>query len=278
MDSFTSLRSIERQISRLMLKQVTSDDDKLVYDAFCANDIRQASQAIRSAKNGDVVYQHLSLRFGGNGEQSVFEFDLSEPMRSCLDLFSLYLALRQVHFQLETFHPDLISELVVPLHINAVQWPDASRLWRQILRQHRKELVHLIPSIQFNPGESPQDLHSSLAPLRELTHALWYEIRSPEQVLEPLATDKPDAIKLSLSLETKHDREALLPVLKFLRRHKLTWVAARVGCQNELNQFKMLGATYYFGYFSDIPVLQGFKSLNQPVDNSWLDASSDSIH
>ncbi|MEF1301413.1 diguanylate phosphodiesterase, partial [Vibrio owensii] len=78
----------------LALQHIVTDDDQLVFDALKHNDIQHACQAIRETKTGEVEYQHLTLRFGLRGEQSVYQFELLEQMQYCLDLYSLYLALR----------------------------------------------------------------------------------------------------------------------------------------------------------------------------------------
>jgi EAL domain-containing protein (putative c-di-GMP-specific phosphodiesterase class I) len=70
-------------------------------------------------------------------------------------------------------------------------------------------------------------------------------------------------VKVSVSLKEKQDRQAFLPIVKLLRRHKLKWVASRVATQTELNQYKLLGAHCYFGYFSDIPTSLSFRHLDE---------------
>jgi len=80
-------------------------------------------------------------------------------------------------------------------------------------------------------------------------------------MLGQIAALKPAMLKLSISLEEKENRQALIPVIKQLRKNKIKWVASRVASQKELNQYKLLGASYYFGYFSDIPTALSFKTF-----------------
>ncbi|WP_337240124.1 hypothetical protein, partial [Proteus faecis] len=56
---------------------------------------------------------------------------------------------------------------------------------------------------------------------------------------------------------------SFLPIARFLRKHKYQWVAGRVASQVELNRYRLLGASYYFGYFSDIPTSLSFRSFDE---------------
>ena len=53
--------------------------------------------------------------------------------------------------------------------------------------------------------------------------------------------------------ETKEMRAGLIPIAHLTRRHNINFIAGRVATNKDLNQFKLLGASYYFGYISDIP-------------------------
>ncbi|WP_218571143.1 hypothetical protein, partial [Pseudomonas sp. F16(2018)] len=61
-------------------------------------------------------------------------------------------------------------------------------------------------------------------------------------MFEQLLPFEPDALKVAATLENKQDRTRLLPLVKFCRNHKLAWVAGRISNQDELTQFKRLGA------------------------------------
>ncbi|MDF2152614.1 diguanylate phosphodiesterase [Vibrio sp. CAU 1672] len=248
----------------LIEQHVVTEDDQLIFDAFCQSDIRHACQAIRHAKTGEVEFQHLTLRFGSSGEQSVYQFDLSRDMGMCLDLYSLYLALRQTQFQLETFHPDLISNVVVPICLDTLLWPPGAHFLEQIIAHHSDAFRHIIPSLQ---GDDTLCDHQRVAPLSELLHenayAVWFEMATAQKHFEHIAKFSPDMIKLAVSLEDKQDRQAFLPIARFLRRHRYPWVAGRVASHVELNRYMLLGASYYFGYFSDIPTSLSFKLFEE---------------
>lgn len=268
MASLKSYQAIYLYLDKLMEAHLETDDDKLIHDAFKHNDIRHACQAIRETRSGEVEFQHLTLRFGGGGEQSVYQFELSEKIAYCLDLYSLYLALRQTRFQMETFHPDLISNVVVPLKLDALIWPPGKEFFEQILQCHKREFSHVIPSLQLNEHSSFTPVGQTLIEqIKNFAHALWFEAVAPCRYLEQLEPFKPDVLKLAITLEDKESRMAYLPIVRFVRKLKIQWVASRVACQAELSQYKLLGANYYFGYFSDIPTPLSLKSFGTENEN-----------
>ncbi|MFB1072403.1 EAL domain-containing protein [Vibrio diabolicus] len=248
----------------LAVQHIVTDDDQLVFDALKHNDVQHACQAIREAQSGEVKFQHLTLRFGMRGEQSVYQFKLSEQMQYCLDLFSLYLALRQTQFQLEDFHHDLISNVVVPIRVDALLWQSGVYFLEQTIQFHSSAFQHVIPSLQADETLCDHDKVATLAKkLKENAYALWFEVSTSQANFERVADFSPDMIKLSVTLEDKEERHAFLPIAKFLRKHKYTWVAGRVASQTELNRYRLLGASYYFGYFNDIPTSLSFQSFDE---------------
>lgn len=262
MVNLNSHQAMYGYIIKLMEEHVETEDDMLLFEALKHNDIKHACQAIRDTRSGEVEFQHLTLRFGGDGEQSVYQFDLSQNIKYCLDLFSLYLALRQTRFQLETFHPDLISNVVVPLQVQALTWQPGNVFFEQVVQCHKKAFAHVIPSLQMGDESSllPAATHL-VEQIDEFAYALWFEVTPPCPLFERIAQFKPAMLKLSVSLEDKENRQAFLPIVRLLKKHKLNWVASRVASQKELNQYKLLGASYYFGYFSDIPTSLSFKTF-----------------
>lgn len=266
---------MQKKLSALIEQQVVTDDDRLILDAFKQSDIKHVCQAIRDVKSADVVYQHVTLRFGSRGEQSVYSFDLSEGMRYALDLYSLYLALRQSRFQIDTFHPTLLNQIVVPIDANALLWRQGFEIFKQMLTLDSRAFRYLIPSLQIKVPESayPQ-MVSLMARIRGHAHALWFDISVPCEQMAFVTKHQPDCVKLAISLENKEDRNTLLPIVRTLRSLKLNWVAGRVSSQSELSQYRLLGASHYFGYISDIPTSMVFKSLldeDEPfVDNEDL--------
>ncbi|KJY74588.1 diguanylate phosphodiesterase [Vibrio coralliilyticus] len=267
MANLNSHQAMYRYIAKLMEEHLKTEDDQIIHEALVHNDIRHACQAIRSADSGEVEFQHLTLRFGGDGEQSVYQFDLSQKVKYCLDLFSLYLALRQTRFQLDTFHPDLISNVVVPLQVEALVWPQGEHFLQQVILCHKKAFAHVIPSLQLSHSLGfASSVENLIELVGEYAYALWFEVAPPCPLLEQLACYEPAMLKLSVSLEDKEDRMAFLPIVRFLKKHKLKWVASRVASQKELNQYKLLGASYYFGYFSDIPTSLSFKTFTNEYE------------
>ena len=263
MANLSSNKAMYDYLCDLALQHIVTTDDQLVFDALRHNDIQHACQAIRKTKNGEVEYQHLTLRFGVRGEQSVYQFELSEQMQYCLDLYSLYLALRQTQFQFETLHPDLISNVVVPIRIDTLLWQSGRHFLNQMIQFHHVAFQHIIPSLQ---ADETLCLFDRVSPLVEQLKAnvfgLWFEVSTNQTHFERIADFEPDRIKLSVTIENKQDQHAFLPIARFLRRNQFPWVAGKVASQNELNRYRLLGASYYFGYFSDIPTPLSFKSFD----------------
>lgn len=262
MDNLKSHQAMYGYIIKLMEEHAETTDDALLLEALQHNDIKHACQAIREIRSEEVEFQHLTLRFGADGEQSVYQFDLSQNIQYCLDLFSLYLAIRQTQFQLETFHPDLISNVVVPLQIDALKWSQGQAFFEQVVQCHGKAFAHVIPSLQLNTTQGlNSDTHQLINKIEHSAYSVWFEVSPPCEQLAQICALRPAMLKVSLSLEEKENRQALIPVIKQLRKHKISWVASRVASQKELNQYRLLGASYYFGYFSDIPTALSFKTF-----------------
>mgnify|MGYP001259718365 CR=1 FL=1 len=270
MGNLISNKAMSDYLCALALQCIVTDDDQLVFDALNHNDIQHACQPIRETKTSEVQYQHLTLRFGLRGEQSVYRFDLSEQMQYCLDLFSLYLALRQTQFQLETFHPVLISNVVVPMHIDALLWQPGHHFIHQVMTFHNAAFQYMVPSLQGNQAlcwdeslSCQEGVATLVKQLKGHAHALWFEVIPHQTHFEFIAKCKPDMIKLSVTTKNKQDQHSLLPIARILRRHQFSWVAGRIASQVELNRYRLLGARYYFGYFSDIPTPLSVKSFDR---------------
>lgn len=269
MASLQSHQAMYGYIIKLVEQHIETEDDMLILEALKHNDIKHACQAIRDAGSGEVTFQHLTLRFGSDAEQSVYQFDLSTKVKYSLDLFSLYLALRQTNFQLETFHPDLISNVVVPIQTSALLWKPGKVFFEQVIICHKKPFSHVIPSLQLSSEqEDTEATHHLIEEIREYAYSLWFEVSPPCPELEQIIALSPSMLKLSVSMECKENQRAFLPVVRLLRKHKVKWVASRVASQKELNQYKLLGARYYFGYFSDIPTALSFKTFSNE-DDYW---------
>lgn len=254
MDRLTTHDALYKFVLNLVPSLARTKDDAIIIDAFQSNDIRHVCQAIRNAQTNEVKYQHLTLRFGGNSEQSVYSYDLSRQMTFCLDMYSLYLAIKHISFQLEAFHPDMISNLVVPIQAETLNWPLGQAFLQQIFYNHRDAMSHITPCVQLHASNLDQmSLSSNIASLKNKTTSLWVDIHTPSEYLEFLEQCKPDAIKVSQLLETKEMRDGLIPIVRFVRKKNIKFIAGRVATQKDLNQFKLLGASYYFGYISDIP-------------------------
>ncbi|MDX1301078.1 hypothetical protein [Photobacterium sp.] len=261
MANLSSNQALYDYVAELIPTAVDTQDDGIIIEAFRLNDIRHVCQAIRNIHTNEVEYQHLTLRFGGNCEQSVYNFTLSEDMALCLDIYSLYLAVKHITFQLDTFHPDVINDLVVPIQAETLHWPQGHTFIEQLYRHHQKAMRHIIPCLQLHTANLDQGiLSNNLASLQKKAPSLWIDIHTPTEYLPFLEQCRPDAIKISQKLQEKENKSGLLPVIKFIRKHNIQFIAGRIASKNELMHFKLLGATYYFGYISDIPT-STFKKI-----------------
>ncbi|WP_415721200.1 hypothetical protein [Photobacterium ganghwense] len=254
MDNLTQLNTLRAFVLGLMPAAVSHKDDSIVLDALRYNDIRHVCQAIRHTQSDDEHFQHLTLRFGGNSEQSVYRFALSETMRISLDLYSLYLAVRLIRCQLDVYRPATIHAVVVPLQSETVSSPQGQQFLREIYRQHSAAMAHIIPCIQLIHSLPPVPaLTQQLHWLRAQSDRLWFELNTPSEHLVYTRAFHPDAIKVSQPLTSEASRDGLEPIAAFTREQQIDFIAGRVGTRQDLHHYRSLGASYYFGYIRDIP-------------------------
>ncbi|WP_318472563.1 hypothetical protein [Photobacterium leiognathi] len=269
--TLTTVDDLYHYIQSIVPSLTRNNDDAILLDAFEQNDLRHVCQAIRETISNQVTYQHLTLRFGSNSEQSVYQFDVSKPVQFLFDLYSLYLAIRHIEFQLCTFHKDVINPLVVPINSETLSWPIGQSFINQVYQHHASAMKYIIPCVQLHDTENNEchnvmTLNANLESLKKKAVQLWVDIIPPTQYLETIKTIKPDAIKTSHILNDDHKRSGLIPVIRFIRKNNTLFIAGRVGSQHELNQYRLLGAQYYFGYISDIPVSVSMRK--QVANNS----------
>ncbi|WP_318483395.1 hypothetical protein [Photobacterium leiognathi] len=269
--TLTTVDDLYRYIKSIIPSLTRNNDDAILLDAFEQNDLRHVCQAIRETISNQVAYQHLTLRFGSNSEQSVYQFDVSKPVQFLFDLYSLYLAIRHIEFQLCTFHKDVINPLVVPINSETLSWPIGQGFINQVYQHHSSAMKYIIPCVQLHDTENNEchnvmTLNANLESLKKKAVQLWVDIIPPTQYLETIKTIKPDAIKTSHILNDDHKRSGLIPVIRIIRKNNTLFIAGRVGSQHELNQYRLLGAQYYFGYISDIPVSVSMRK--QVANNS----------
>ncbi|WP_305374455.1 hypothetical protein [Photobacterium leiognathi] len=269
--TLTTVDDLYRYIQSIVPSLTRNNDDAILLDAFEQNDLRHVCQAIRETISNQVTYQHLTLRFGSNSEQSVYLFDVSKPVQFLFDLYSLYLAIRHIEFQLCTFHKDVINPLVVPINSETLSWPIGQGFINQVYQHHASAMKYIIPCVQLHDTENNEchnvmTLNANLESLKKKAVQLWVDIIPPTQYLETIKTIQPDAIKTSHILNDDHKRSGLIPVIRFIRKNNTLFIAGRVGSQHELNQYRLLGAQYYFGYISDIPVSVSMRK--QVANNS----------
>ncbi|WP_305419111.1 hypothetical protein [Photobacterium leiognathi] len=269
--TLTTVDDLYHYIQSIVPSLTRNNDDAILLDAFEQNDLRHVCQAIRETISNQVTYQHLTLRFGSNSEQSVYQFDVSKPVQFLFDLYSLYLAIRHIEFQLCTFHKDVINPLVVPINSETLSWPIGQGFINQVYQHHSSAMKYIIPCVQLHDTENNEchnvmTLNANLESLKKKAVQLWVDIIPPTQYLETIKTIKPDAIKTSHILNDDHKRSGLIPVIRFIRKNNTLFIAGRVGSQHELNQYRLLGAQYYFGYISDIPVSVSMRK--QVANNS----------
>lgn len=274
MANLTSNQSLYRFLRKQIEEQIVTEDDQLIFDAFLNNEIQHACQPIRDIFDDDIEYQHLTIRYGSEDENNVYKYDLSEEFSYCLDLFSLIIALRQAQFQTETFHPDLINSVVVPIRAEALLWGPGKSMLEQVVRFHKKIFLHVILSLQLDcSAVSKEDAQMLVQLIRgkdeDNPFPVWVEINTPSANLQYVPSLKPDMLKISVPMATKEDRSAFLPIMRFLRQQKTKWVAGRVASQAELNQYKLLGASLYFGYLTDLPNPLSFQSYEKKKEDFW---------
>ncbi|GAB6261800.1 hypothetical protein L4174_007265 [Photobacterium sp. CCB-ST2H9] len=239
----------------LLIQAARTPDDFILLEAMQHNDIRHACQPIRHTESNEVTFQHLTLRFGSNNEQSVYRFDLSDEMRYALDLFGLLLAIRHIKFQQETILPSLINPLVVPLQAETLlNWEPGHQFLAALYDYHGSAMRDIVPCIQlFQPDLNQTRLNELLSWLHDASTAVWVDLRLPTPYLPLLEKTSPAAIKVAQMNEDTSFKQGLLPVIRFLRQNDIDFVAGRVATQHDLIRFRRLGAGYYFGYISDIP-------------------------
>lgn len=239
----------------LLIQAARTPDDHILLEAMQHNDIRHVCQPIRHTETNEVTFQHLTLRFGSNNEQSVYRFDLSEEMRYALDLFGLLLAVRHIKFQQETIHASLINPLVVPLQVETLlKWEPGQHFLSSLFEHHSQAMQDVVPCIQlFQSGLDSEQLGQLLGWLHDVCPAYWVDIRLPTAYLPLLERYSPAAIKIAQFNEDTTFKQGLLPVIRFLKQCHVEFVAGRVATQYDLVRFRRLGAGYYFGYISDIP-------------------------
>lgn len=241
-------------VQRHLSSAAHTEDDALIIDALLHDDICHVCQPIRDIHTDEEKFQHLTLRFGGNSEQSVYCFDLSRKMTFCLDLYSLYLAVRHISFRLEVSKPQSIDNLVVPLQAETLNWPLGQAFLLQLFTHHSMAMAHITPCLQLHhSGLDRATLSKNIQSLASKAASLWIDIHTPSEYLDVLAKCEPDAIKVSQSMETKEMRLGLIPIVRLTRKLNISFIAGRIATQDDLNQFKLLGTSYYFGYISDIP-------------------------
>ncbi len=245
-------------LKRLIEKHIETDDDAIIFEAFAQNDIRHVCQAIRHTRTSEVSYQHMTLRSGGSGEQSVYRFGLSNPVKYALDIYSLYLGMRETRFQQGTFHPELITPIVIPVDINALLWKEGNRLLKQLFLFDRKAFQRMIPAIQISCGlQKDKSVCQLLDTIKKYSQEVWFEVCFQCHFPDFIDTFQPSKVKLAKTFSQQHEGEntqsQLREMVKFFRKNNLEWIVGRITTENELRQFRNLGASHYFGFFSDIP-------------------------
>jgi EAL domain-containing protein (putative c-di-GMP-specific phosphodiesterase class I) len=265
LDNLTSYKALFLYVLRLIEDSAETEDDEKLAELLSKDEICHASQPIRDCRSDDIHYQYITLRYGEKKDESVFALDLSEKVRSALDLFALYLAIRQTQFELETFHPDLLNNVVVAVNASTLLWPKGQHFVEQLMIHHKKPLSMIVPSLYITQEQAHLPLiREGVSKLQEKVHEIYFDVHLPVMNLDYLAPYRPRVIKVSNSLEDQSEKRALLPIIRYLKRTKTTLIAGRVTSQITLQQYKMLGAKYYFGYVTDIPTPVKFKGFDDP--------------
>lgn len=265
MDNLSSYRAQFLFVLRMIEDNAVTDDDHKLAELMAADEVCHACQPIRYCSSDEIEYQYITLRYGDKKDLSVFALDISDTVRAALDLFALYLAVRQTQFELETFHPDLLNNLVFSMNACTLLRPEGKHFIDQLGQHFKQPMSMLIPSLYLTPGEASNPATKAmLERLEDRFHKVCFDVHLPISDLEYLTPFDPQMIKISNSLDSQDEKRALLPVIRYIKRRKATLVAGRVTSQNTLSQYKMLGAKFYFGYVSDVPIPVHFKGFEDP--------------
>ncbi|NMT50469.1 diguanylate phosphodiesterase, partial [Vibrio parahaemolyticus] len=99
-------------------------------------------------------------------------------------------------FQLEAFHHDLISNVVVPIRVDALLWEPGVYFLEQTIQFHSSAFQHVIPSLQADETLCDRDKVATLTKkLKENAYSLWFEVATSQVNFERVADFSPDMIK-----------------------------------------------------------------------------------
>ncbi len=265
MDNLSSYRAQFLYVLRMIEDNAVTEDDEKLAQLMAADEVCHACQPIRHCNSDEIQYQYITLRYGEKKDHSVFALDISDTVRAALDLFALYLAVRQTQFELETFHPDLLNNLVFSMNACTLLRPEGKHFIDQLAQHYKRPMSMLIPSLHLTQGEATNPASKALLEhLEDRFHSVCFDVHLPVSNLDYLTPFAPQIIKISNSLDSQDEKRTLLPVIRYIKRCKATLIAGRVTSQNTLSQYKMLGAKYYFGYVTDVPIPVHFKGFEDP--------------
>lgn len=154
MDNLSSYRAQFLFVLRMIEDNAVTDDDHKLAELMAADEVCHACQPIRYCSSDEIEYQYITLRYGDKKDHSVFALDISDTVRAALDLFALYLAVRQTQFELETFHPDLLNNLVFSMNACTLLRPEGKHFIDQ-LGQHFKQPMSMLIQACISPQARP---------------------------------------------------------------------------------------------------------------------------
>ncbi len=246
---------ISHELMIQLKHHLQTDDDRTIFDVFMQNDIQHVSQAIRHTQTRHVIAQYMTLRFGPRGEQSVYDFQLSKEVKYLLDIHGLYMVLRQLRFQLETLHPERIHPAVISINSDLLLWLPAQKLIRKVLRFDKRTFSLLVLCLQINTSNENTDLMAKIITnIQNRGAKVWFDFNQNYLDNSLLKLITPSAFKLTFDTNqyplSAHSKHFILAC----NRKNIPWVIGRISSEAQLEIHRRLGASFYFGYLSDIPI------------------------
>ena len=254
MDKLKTIEQVERYIYQLLPQKGKNNDEVTLLNNINYSKCCHASQAIRKMDTHEVRYYHLTLRMDQQAVQSPFKLNLSPSFLCSFDLLSLYIAIKELQVY-EKYKFDLPNiKRVVPIRLETLAWPNCKYLLSQLRMFHGKYLAQIIPSVQITKENfSEISFQFNINSLKNHFEEIWYELDYQYSPLDVLYIQLPDLVKFILQPNQEIDENLQHAFLKRLQKHNLPFVVGRIDSSKTLNEFKLKGSSFYFGFIKDYP-------------------------
>ena len=93
----------------------------------------------------------------------------------------------------------------------------------------------------------------NISSLKNHFEEIWYELDYQYSPLDVLSIQLPDLVKFILQPNQEIDENLQHTFLKRLQKHNLPFVVGRIDSSKTLNEFKLKGSSFYFGFIKDYP-------------------------